>query len=334
MKSPITGKDMKLQAEERQLTFRKEDFSIVYLFYLCEDSGEKFTTTKVDELNMQQLYNLYRDKHNITFPEEIKEIRNKYGISAKKMSEVLGLGVNSYRNYENGEVPNHSNSKLIQMAQDPRNFKDLVELSDLLSERDKAELTKKADRILAVEKERKLKTYFEEYLLNGLLPDVYTGFKKSNFEKLTEMVVFFTQELSPWKTAMNKLLFYSDFGFFKNACRSISGARYRAITWGPVPDNFNSIFDYIKNNGSVNINYIKFPNGVEGEQFIPIEGRNFNAGLFDKNEIEILNKVAARFRDVPTQEIVETSHKEKAWIENQTAKNLISYQYAFALSES
>ncbi len=72
---------------------------------------------------MRQAYNQYRDKYNLPFPEEIKEIRAKYGVSATKMSEILGFGINSYRNYENGEVPNQSNANLIQLAKNPIQFK-------------------------------------------------------------------------------------------------------------------------------------------------------------------------------------------------------------------
>ena len=48
-------------------------------------------TTSQDELTERQVHNLYRAKHHIPFPEEIKNIRLQYGLSAAKMSEVLGF---------------------------------------------------------------------------------------------------------------------------------------------------------------------------------------------------------------------------------------------------
>lgn len=71
MKSPITGKEMKLTRERRSMDFRKEAFEIVFHYYKCEDSGEQFTTTALDEVNTNQVYNQYRDKFNILFPDEI-----------------------------------------------------------------------------------------------------------------------------------------------------------------------------------------------------------------------------------------------------------------------
>ena len=89
MKSPLTGKEMLLKRESRVLTFRKEEFSVVYHYYLCDQSGEAFTSTELDQINMQQLHNQYLQQHNLPFPEEIKQVRENYGLSATKMSEIF-----------------------------------------------------------------------------------------------------------------------------------------------------------------------------------------------------------------------------------------------------
>ena len=105
MKSPITGKEMKLIVEEKHLLFRKERFKYAHLSYYCEESNEFFTDTDLDTLNINQVYNQYREKYNVPFPEEIQEIRIKYGLSGVKMSKVLGFGVNSYNQYEKVSLP-------------------------------------------------------------------------------------------------------------------------------------------------------------------------------------------------------------------------------------
>ena len=102
---------------------------------------------------MNQVYNQYRDKFNIPFPDEIMLIREKYGLSAIKMSEILGFGINSYRQYEAGEMPSVANAKLIQMADDPKKFIDMVELCGTLDIKEKAKYTQRA-QLLADEKKR------------------------------------------------------------------------------------------------------------------------------------------------------------------------------------
>jgi hypothetical protein len=63
MKSPITGKEMILVKEKRTLSFRKEAFEVVFYSFKCEDGGESFTTTHLDDLNLSQLYDQYWAKH-------------------------------------------------------------------------------------------------------------------------------------------------------------------------------------------------------------------------------------------------------------------------------
>lgn len=333
MKSPITGKDMKLTKERRSIAFRKETFEIVFHYYKCEDSGEQFTTSSLDEVNMNQVYNQYRDKFNIPFPDEILRIREKYGLSAARMSEILGFGINSYRQYEAGEMPSVANAKLIQLVEDPKKFIDMVELCGTLDEKVKAKYIQKAQLLVEDKKKNLFNLNFKEYLLGNHLADIYSGYRNPNFEKLTEMVVFFSDRLSPFKTKMNKLLFYADFLMFKQSCFSISGVRYKAIDMGPVPNNFQSIFEYLANNDEIEIYNIEFPNGYTGEQFKARKDRMFNADLFTEKELNNLEKVASAFKETSTGDIIELSHLEEAWKKNEKDKGLISYEYAFELNQ-
>lgn len=333
MKSPITGKEMKLTKERRSMDFRKESFEIVFHYYKCEDSGEQFTTTSLDEVNMNQVYNQYRDKFNIPFPDEIIRIREKYGLSAAKMSEILGFGTNSYRQYEAGEMPSVANAKLIQMVDDPKKFMDMVELCGTFDENTKTKLIYKA-QLLADEKKRNIfNLNFKEYLLGNHLADIYSGYRNPNFEKFTEMIIYFSEKLSPFKTKMNKLLFYADFLMFKQSCFSISGVRYKAINMGPVPNNFQSIFEYLSNKNEIEILTIEFPGGHIGEQFKARKNREFNMDLFTEIELKTLEKVSSVFKETSTSDIIKLSHLEEAWKSNEKEKKVISYEYAFELNQ-
>lgn len=333
MKSPITGLEMKLTKEQRSMIFRKETFDIVFHYYQCEDSREQFTSAALDELNMNQVYNQYRDKFKIPFPDEINNIRGKYGLSASKMSEILGFGVNSYRQYEAGEIPSVANAKLIQMVDDPQNFMEMTSLCGTLDEKARVKYIQKAI-FLAEEKKRNIfNINFKEYLLGNHLADIYSGYRNPNFEKITEMVVYFSDKLSPFKTKMNKLLFYADFLMFKQSCFSISGMRYKAIEMGPVPINFQSIFEYLANKDEIDIFTTEFPQGYIGEQFKAKNDRPFRVELFSENELNVLEKVANVFKPTSTNQIIEISHLEEAWKKNEKNKSVISYEYAFDLNQ-
>lgn len=331
MKSPLTGKEMSLQKEWRTMSFRKEEFRVLFHSYKCKDTGEQFEDDLFAQLNYNQLVNQYREKHTIPFPEQIISTREKYGSSAIKMSMVLGFGPNSYRQYESGEVPSQSNARLIQLADDPHEFRKLVNLCNTIELKVKDKIFHKIDVLLEEQKHHKFELQLKNYFFGNCLPNRYTGYKHSNFSKFTEMVVFFTEKLQPWKTKLNKLLFYADFIMHKQTGFSISGVQYRAIPMGPVPNNFNSIFEYLANNDAVELIYTTFADGGIGEQFKPNPNRKFNASVFTAEELDVLENIGNRFKSVTTNEIIKISHKEKAWIENKDEKKIIDYNYSFDL---
>lgn len=332
MKSPFTGKEMSIVKEWRTMSFRKDEFKVFFHSYQCEDTGEQFEDDAFSQLNYNQLVNQYRVKYNIPFPEQIIAIHEKYNLSAAKMSEILGFGTNGYRQYENGEVPSQSNAKLIQLAEDPHEFKKLVDYCAALDQKVSEKIHRTVENLIEEQRKIKFEKQLEEYLFGSCLPNALTGFKAPDFNKFSEMVVFFTEKLQPWKTKLNKLLFYADFIMYKQTGYSISGVQYRAIPMGPVPNNFNSIYEYLANKGEVDIYYSNFHDGGIGEKFKPNANNLFNSALFNDVELEILNSVVERFKNISTNEIIEISHKEKAWIENNADRKLIDYKYGFELN--
>ena len=332
MKSPFTGKEMSIQKEWRTMNFRKDEFKVLFHSYKCDETGEQFEDDSFAQLNYNQLINQYREKYSIPFPEQIIYIREKYDTSASRMSEILGFGTNSYRQYESGEVPSQSNARLIQLADDPHEFKKLVDLCNTIELKVKEKLLHKTQILLEEQKNTKFEKQLEKYFFEACLPNTFTGYKTPNLEKFTEMVVYFTEKLQPWKTKLNKLLFYADFAMHKQSGFSISGVQYRAIPMGPVPNNFNSIFEYLANNDDVDINYTTFHDGGIGEQFKPNSKREFNSELFTESELQVLEIITERFKDTTTNEIIEISHKERAWQENKDEKRIIDYKYSFDLN--
>ena len=334
LKSPMTGNDMVLRREKRTISFRKEEFEIMYHFYKDID-GEQYTEEETDEVNINQIYNKYRDKYNLPFPDEIKAIRTKYDLSAIKMSEVLGFGANVWRNYESGEVPSESNARLIQVADDPAEFGKMVRLTVHLDDKAKEKILKRTDELMKTQDGWHLGTTEEEYVMGieptATGPDHTTGYRKPSLDRFTEMIVFFTEAMQPWKTKMNKLLFYADFRHYQLHGVSISGAPYRAVTWGPVPKQFDALFDHMARNGKVDFVQKELPDGNLGGQFLPRGPRLFRDILFEESELAVLREVAARFAKDDAKSIIATSHEEEAWMKHEADHSIIDYNLAFGL---
>jgi hypothetical protein len=71
MKSPITGKEMSVGQEWREMTYRNEKYSVLFNYFVCEESGEKFEDECFAELNYYQVINQYRIKHHLPFSEQM-----------------------------------------------------------------------------------------------------------------------------------------------------------------------------------------------------------------------------------------------------------------------
>lgn len=100
---------------------------------------------------------------------------------------------------------------------------------------------------------------------------------------------------------------------------------------GPVPNNFQSIFEYLCNEDEIDIHTTEFEQGFTGEKFVARKDRPFNPALFTPSELETLEKAASTFKSTNTNDIIELSHLEEAWKNNSKDKSVISYRYAFEL---
>jgi DNA-binding transcriptional regulator YiaG len=125
--SPLTGGEAVYQKEMRETEFRGEKF--VYEHHNIRDleTDIEFTTNDIDFDNLERVYSQYRAKHDIPSPKELTEMREMYGLSAAKMSEILGLGANQYRLYEDGVMPSEAIGKMLRSIQTPAVFLGYVE---------------------------------------------------------------------------------------------------------------------------------------------------------------------------------------------------------------
>lgn len=313
------------------LAYKKENFEIVYHYYLCKDSGEQFTDDSLDMLNTTQVYNQYRNKYRIPFPEEMKQIKEKYGVSALKMSEILGLGANTYRLYENGEMPSVSNGRLILSIKEPSEFIKQVEASEhILNSKESAKYISRANSILKQDMESKWNMICNNQIFYHQEPNEFTGYKLPELSKISNLIAFFCENTTNlYKTKLNKLLFYSDFLNFKNTGFSITGLSYNAIPYGLVPSEYEKLYIRLSDDQQIAIQP-KYFNDICADEFNTL--KNFNEDGFNKEELTTIHQVLKKLGKIGTKQVVEISHKEKAWLDNEANKNFISFQkYAFEL---
>ena len=305
----------RLFQEERKASFRREEFSFIHTGIIDED-GEMWTTTELDEANISQVYNQYRVKHGIPFPYEIAGIRAHYGLSAAKMSQILGFGINQYRMYEDGEVPGISNARTILAAREKDVFLSFLEASKCdLGESEYLRIKKKIDAVAgnypAIQQ-----------------PSEYSGYRSLSIDKIANVIGIIISKMGEtFITKMNKLLFYVDFIHYKNHGYGITGVTYHAWQYGPVPESWGSLYGSLP--GIIMEEYV-YPSGQSGIRLNATEELSSNS--LSDDEIETVKRVCELFSSMTAGEISETSHREKGWIDNQSKRSAISYQEAFSLN--
>jgi len=62
MYSPVTGKEMNTKTALKEIHYRGFDIVYEHWSYFCKDSGESFTTTGLDEINMSNIIKEYDKK--------------------------------------------------------------------------------------------------------------------------------------------------------------------------------------------------------------------------------------------------------------------------------
>lgn len=149
MKSPLTGGEAILQKEMRTTDYRGEMYTYEHHNYRDLETDIEFTTNDMDFDNLERVFVQYRAKHNIPSPKELTEIREMYGLSAAKMSEILGIGTNQYRRYEDGVMPSEAIGKMLRSIQTPAVFLGYVEgCKNQMSEEDYNKLCQKIQKHL------------------------------------------------------------------------------------------------------------------------------------------------------------------------------------------
>ena len=328
MKSPLTGKEMKLVYEKRTSNFRGEQFEFEHTAWLCEDTGEQFTTDASDTAAFVQVTNQYRAKYGIPYTDEIIGVRKRYGISAAKMSQILGIGVNQYRLYEQGEVPSVSNGRMIRSVMNPKVMLEMVESSK--NEMSKSEYDRIVSKVKAViaESEAYKLEQFETKRLFFVPRGADNGYAQISLDRLKNILLYFINKNNGvFFTKMNKLLFYTDFMAYRVMGKSMSGLTYKAIAHGPVPVRWDRIYSFYD---EIDQEIVQFPDGRAGTKLV--SKLSPNMAEFSDDELKILEYVSQRFKNETPTQISETSHQEEAWKKYQNSDKLISFDMAFTLN--
>ena len=322
----VCGREVETKIITRKEIFNVcgEDIEVDAQVMVCAECGEELFNEELDSATLINAYNEYRRRHKLLLPEEIRKIREQYGLSQRSFAKLLNWGDKTIRRYENGAVQDRAHNSLLLFLREPENMRTyLTENEVALEEKQVVKLLDTVDKLEQDTDFRVGRRYFD--LFFSRIPCEENGFKGFDYEKLCAMVLFFAHKSAGLlKTKLMKLLNYSDMIFYKENGLSISGLRYAHLPYGPVPDNFDMILGKMAADHIAHIE-VFYDGSYENHQVVP--ECDVPEGVLSDEEIEVLTRIYEKFKDFGSKEISNYSHKETGYKATKTGQ-IISYAYA------
>jgi len=127
------------------------------------------------------------------------------------------------------------------------------------------------------------------------------------------------------ETVLYKLLYFSDFNYYELYEEQLTGASYRKLPFGPVPQKLDTIISQMIDNGQlkrVKTEYF----GLPQTRYLPLEKANLTQ--LKASEKEVIDRVIEQMSDWSANAISNYSHKDIPWLASKEGDE-IDYELAF-----
>lgn len=127
------------------------------------------------------------------------------------------------------------------------------------------------------------------------------------------------------ETLLYKMLYFSDFNYYELYEEHLTGAKYFKLPYGPVPQNVQSIINYMINEEN-SLKRIKTEYYHHQQtRYIPLKKAKLQE--LKASETEVLDRVIEQFSDWSAAAISEYSHKDIPWVVSKDGEE-IDYELA------
>ena len=127
------------------------------------------------------------------------------------------------------------------------------------------------------------------------------------------------------ETLLYKLLYFSDFNYYELYEEHLSGAEYRKLPYGPVPQKLDTIINQMiakKKLKRLKVDYHGYPQ----TRYLPLTKPNLTS--LSAREKDVIDKVIDQFSDWSASAISDYSHKDMPWLASKEGE-VIDYELAF-----
>ena len=127
------------------------------------------------------------------------------------------------------------------------------------------------------------------------------------------------------ETILYKLLYFSDFNYYELYEEHLSGAEYRKLPYGPVPQKLDFVINQMIANKQLQ-RFITDYHGYPQTRYIPLSKPNLSN--LNAREKDVIDKVIDQYSDWSAFAISDYSHKDMPWLASKDGE-AIDYELVF-----
>ena len=330
---PYCKKEVEYKIEKRDIKeFRGIEINTYENVAVCKECYQDLYVNEIEEKNNERIYELYREKANIIKPQDIVDLREKYNISQRELTSILGFGKMTINRYERGGVPTKSQSDYIKLLieNDDKFIEKVREAykKNNINEKTYEKIVSKElnNNVSKKEVQDNIRKYLK-FVLNRKT-DIYNGYKVLDIEKIENIISYIASKVKNLTiTSLNKYLWYIDMLSFNQRSIAITGLTYQNQKFGPTI--IDKKYDEIS---LLDDKYTREDIETEnGNTTKIISNENYNLDQISDTERKIIDKIIKILKNKSVTDISKLSHKEEGWKKTKRFER-ISFEYAMKLN--
>ena len=326
---PYCKKEVEYKIEKRDLKeFRGIEINTFENVAICNECNQDLYVNKIEDENNERIYKIYREKANIIKAEDIVKLREKYDISQRELTAILGFGKMTINRYERGGLPTKSQSDYIKLLIENEDrfiekVKEAYENNNITEKTYKKIVSEGQEENISKKRvQENIRRYLKEVL--NRKPDIYNGYKSLDLEKVENIISYIASKVKNLTiTSLNKYLWYIDMLSFNKRSVAITGLTYQNQKFGPTIvykkyDELSLLDDKYQRED------IETENGNTTKI---ISNENFNLDKINDSEKEIIDTIIKLLKNKKVTDISKMSHREDGWKKTKRLEK-ISFEYA------
>ena len=276
-------------------------------FLRCPDCGLPIGDSRIESENLKTAYKLYCQQHDLMTPEEVKALRNQYGLSVREFSRFLGLGEQTAARFEAGSIPSKTSNDLLRLATTQSGAAQLLE-------RNRGNLhgssIVKIEQFIAPDGYSAARFFINPQWIKKATetaPSSTNGYRSLNMERVAALATILANKCTNlYKTKLQKAFFFVDNLNYERTSRSLTGMIYAHAPRGPIMDGMDEVMMSLKQTGYIDV--------IEDDYGEILIAASDTPDCFNDKELSLIYEVVEFVNSFSTvSAISEYSHGLDAW---------------------